>query len=222
MLFIVMKQPKIERRSMEITLKDCSVKIKDQVILQHVNFEIQAGRFYHLFGENGSGKSIFLQSMLGLTPFVAGKHTITYRKADLCYITSIPFYFDNEKARSVIKLLGRLYNVQLESLTSILNHLALEYDAIANKRMAELSQGTRQKIVLVPLFLQHPQFFVLDEIFVGFDEQTQQKVITRLCELARQKKTIVFVEHNASIMHALKESIEMEEFVCKNQTVLRG
>jgi len=205
---------------MEIKLKDCGIKIKKEVILQNLNFELQPGKFYHLFGENGAGKSVFLQGLLGLTPFFTGAYEIHYDKADLCYVTSIPFYFDNETVSSVVKLLAKLYRVDLATLLPIIEHLNLDYEQIKSKKMNELSQGMRQKIVVLPIFLKDVSFFVLDEIFTGFDQVTQQKVINRLCELAEQKKTVLFVEHNIELMGSLAKSIEMERFVCKKQTVI--
>jgi len=205
---------------MKIRLKDCSIHIKKEVILRNLNFELEKGKFYHLVGENGAGKSVFLQSLLGLTPFASGEYDIDYDKDELCYITSIPFYFDNEKVRNVVKLLARLYKVQVSDFESVLTHLNLDYDDVKNKKMNELSQGTRQKIVVLPLFLQQNQFYVLDEIFAGFDRQTQQKVITRLCELSKSKKTVFFVEHNTELMDKLAKRINMEAFICKEQTVM--
>jgi len=204
---------------MKIKLKNCSVKINNDLILKDLDFEIKEELAYHISGENGAGKSVFLQAILGLVPFTDGEYEIAYNKADLCYITSIPFYFDNEKVRSVIKLLSKLYKVDLSRYEAILSQLGLSYDDIAHKKMAELSQGTRQKIVISPLFLDCSSFFVLDEIFAGIDEQTQKKLITRLCELADQKKTLIVVEHTAAYMNTLKQSIKMEELICKNQTI---
>jgi len=207
---------------MKISLTDCSVKIKNALILQKLNFEIQKGTCYHLRGENGAGKSVFLQAILGLVPFSTGSHEITYDKADLCYITSIPFYFDNEKVSSVIKLLATLYKTDSGQYTDILSLLGLSYSELARKRMCELSQGTRQKIVLSALFTTRASFFVLDEIFVGVDQQTQTKVINRITDLATKKQTLILVEHNEALMARVKQKMKMEELVCKNQTVLRA
>jgi len=206
---------------MEIILKNCSIKIKNEMILHDINFELEQGKFYHLLGENGAGKSVFLQSLLGLTPFFSGNYSIRYDKVDLCYITSIPFYFDNEKVSSVINLLANLYKVERSELITKTNELNLVYEQISMKKMNELSQGMRQKIVILPLFLQNLSFFVLDEIFTGLDQQTQQKVIIRLCELAETRKTVMFVEHNAELMDALTERVEMEQLLCSKQKITR-
>jgi len=154
---------------MEIKLTDCSVKIKNEVILQHLNFELVQAKFYYIFGENDAGKSVILQSLLGLISFSTGDYTIRYDKTNLCYITSIPFYYDNESVRSVVGLLTKLYQVEHETMSSVLKHLNLRYEQIKRKKMNELSQGTRQKIVILPLFLKDVTFFVLDEIFTSLD-----------------------------------------------------
>jgi ABC-type multidrug transport system ATPase subunit len=205
---------------MEIVLSGCTIKIKNQIILQDINFKLEEGKFHHLFGQNGAGKSVFLQGMLGLIPFYEGQYTIRYEKDDLCYITSIPFYFDNERVSRVVKLLATLYSVDVTDLQSIMSGLQLKYEQIKTKKMHELSQGMRQKIAILPLFLQGLSFFVLDEISVGFDKQTQQKVCNRLYELARAKQTVLLVEHNAEMMDVLKETIEMEGLLCDNQRLL--
>lgn len=207
---------------MKIHLENCSLKIKNDLLLQNINFELEEGVFYHLFGENGSGKSLFLQSILGLTSFFEGKKTIEYEKSALCYVTSIPFYFDNETVNDVIKVLSKLYRRTREEAVSILELLNLDYDDIASKRITELSQGMRQKLVVLPLFFDNLDFFVLDEIFVAFDSKTQGKLIKRLITLFEQRKTVILVEHNEKIIESLAETIGMRKLKCQNKQISVG
>jgi zinc transport system ATP-binding protein len=42
-------------------------------ILHDLNFEVNAGDYLCIVGENGSGKSTFMRTMLGLQPPVSGE-----------------------------------------------------------------------------------------------------------------------------------------------------
>jgi ABC-type Mn2+/Zn2+ transport system ATPase subunit len=51
---------------MGIKVENLTVKIKNRVILNNLNFEIPTGTFSVFVGENGSGKTTTIKSILGL------------------------------------------------------------------------------------------------------------------------------------------------------------
>lgn len=203
---------------MEITLHQCSVKIDNRSILEAITFKVVSGTFYRVKGKNGSGKTVLLNSLLGLTT-LTGDYTISYDKQDVVYISDSPFYTDDEKVSHVIKSLCFFYDFSLEEVKQYLNFFEMEYDAIQHLKVGSLSYGTRKKLLLIPLLCYRMTFCVLDEIFTGLDEISQQRVIDVLKQRHSANHTILLVEHNEAIVSQLKKNIEMEEYECKEKTL---
>ena len=55
--------------------KDVTLGYEGNVVIEHLNFSVQAGDYLYIVGENGSGKSTLMKAILGLKSPMAG--TIT-------------------------------------------------------------------------------------------------------------------------------------------------
>ena len=50
----------------QIECKDVSVKYENQVVLEDISFSIEQGDYLCIVGENGSGNSTLVKTILGL------------------------------------------------------------------------------------------------------------------------------------------------------------
>jgi len=204
---------------MNIKLNNCTIYMKDEVILEDVFLDIDNGIFLRIKGENGSGKTVLLNTILGLNKNTSGSISRKYDKADLCYISDTPFFFDDEKVEEVIWTLAKFYSSTYKVLEDISSTLNLNLASIKKKKIYELSKGTRKKMMILPLFIETSKCLVLDEIFTGLDLDTQAFVCERLVKKSVQGATIIIVEHNESIMETIKKNITVEEIECKNKKI---
>ncbi|MCW6677040.1 ABC transporter ATP-binding protein, partial [Aerococcaceae bacterium NML180378] len=82
--------------------------------------------------------------------------------------------------------------------------------------IAELSFGMKKKLMLIPLFIPQIDLLVLDEIFIGIDTDTQNKIINQLVEHYKKGSTIILVEHNEFLVDSIKEKVSVEELICRD------
>lgn len=200
---------------MSIKLTNGTIAVANQLLFDNVTLDFIDGGFYRIHGENGIGKTVLLNTLLGLNPLRKGQLTNTYTKQETVYIPDSNIFFDDEKVSDVFNMLRFFYKITSEEALAILSQLNMEVDGLAKKYIAELSFGMKKKLMLLPLFLTNVRLFVLDEIFVGLDDVTQQVVIDRLIALHRQGSTIILVEHNGHLVARLQEQIRMEELQCQ-------
>lgn len=130
---------------MEIYFKNCNINIYDKNILSDVTFILKKGDFYRIKGSNGSGKTVFLNTILGLNSHVEGNYKVFFNKDTVSYITANPFFLDSEKVRSIIDMLCFFYNVPKLDVISKLDILNMNFEDVKGKKAFELSTGMRKK-----------------------------------------------------------------------------
>lgn len=202
---------------MEIEFKNCDICIYENLILKSVHLKIEEGKFYRFIGENGSGKTVLMNSLLGLNKHVIGDKNVMYEKDKVCYISETAFFFDDDKVTDVLKDICFFYNTNKNKLEDILKQMSINMDDLVSKKIFELSKGMRKKMMILPLFLDNCEILFLDEVFTGLDKKTQDLLVKELIHKNELGNTIVFIEHNESIVNQLiKNNTKMEVFECKN------
>ena len=103
-----------------LELKNLSVEIEKNRILENINLEISEGEVTAIIGPNGAGKTILLKTLLGLLPY---KGELSWRKGiKIGYVpqrmeieTDIPltvrefFYLRNETGISDKKIKAKIH-----------------------------------------------------------------------------------------------------------------
>lgn len=57
---------------MKVELRDVSLKIANQYILNNVDLSVESGQFITIIGPNGSGKSSLVRAMMNQVPYSGG------------------------------------------------------------------------------------------------------------------------------------------------------
>lgn len=207
---------------MKIELINCDIKIGKKTILKDVSFDLKPNTFYHLKGKNGSGKTVFLQSLLGFNK-ATGNRTNEYTHKDICYIPDVPFFSAQESVSDVLKAITYFYDSDLVEVMNIMEHLKFDPTVLLTQKIASLSKGTQKKLELIPLFLKPMKCYLLDEITHGLDTDTLIIVCSRLQELSNHQTAMILTEHNQHILQYLKHLVpNMKEITCVNQKIIKN
>lgn len=205
---------------MKIQLENCDIKIGKKTILNEVNFQLKKGSFYKLNGKNGSGKTVFIQSLLGFNK-AKGQRVSIFNPDKLCYIPDIAFFNDYESVNDVIQAISFFYNVKRKVVLDILDYLKFDPHVRYTQKISELSKGTKKKLEIIPLFIPNLEIFFLDEIMSGLDTDTVILVCTRLKKLQEDNATVILIEHNQHILDYLNYLIkDLKEITCVNQKII--
>lgn len=83
-----------------ISLVDVSIKLRDQVLLEDVNWEISSDQQWAVLGANGSGKSSLMKALAGSLPIVKGR--IIYHFAPQASVHEHVAYVTFESQRNML------------------------------------------------------------------------------------------------------------------------
>lgn len=177
------------------------------LVLDNVDFQLNAGEIVALLGKSGSGKSTLLRIIAGLTPPSSGN--VTYRGQPVTRpVPGIAMVF---QSFALMPWLTVLENVELglEAQGVKRNerrHRAIEaidiigLDGFESAYPKELSGGMRQRVGFARALVINPDVLLMDEPFSALDVLTAENLKSDLLELWQEKKTntnsILLVTHN--------------------------
>jgi iron complex transport system ATP-binding protein len=192
-------------------LQNVHVAYHGREALRGLSLTIAEGGVTALLGPNGSGKTTLLKVLLGLLKPRSG--TVRFRGSDLGRLSR------RELARQVAYLPQNhrpVFPYTVEEV-AMLGHLprrglltpfthedrrrslacldALGIAALAGRPYTEISGGERQLTLLARAMVQGAAVHVLDEPESALDFGNQQRLLSRIAELAGQGRTCIFSTH---------------------------
>lgn len=199
-----------------------SVRFGDECVLDRFSCHIVKGAFTCITGMSGCGKTSLLKSFLGITPLASGvikvgrkllneqtcgavRKCVAYLPQDL----ALPYGTVEEAIRQILKVGGLKYTpASMPVLCDYLAKLGLEEDVL-DKRVAEISGGQRQRLMLAVLALLDREIWLLDEPTASLDKMSRDYVIDFLIEQQHRGKTIVAVSHDPCFASKCTETIHL-------------
>jgi len=184
--------------SMEFKVEGLSKTIGDKKILNGLDLLLKKGDVLALRGSNGSGKTTFLKIIAGIDKDYEGKIefeqglTIGYVPQDIVLFESLNVK-DNLKAfcngNNAKENFARLENYAKE----------LNFSGLFKKKINKLSGGQKRLVNFLVGLAGNPKIILLDEVIVGMDEDTVNKVI-KLINIIKADKIIIITSHQDEFM----------------------
>ena len=197
----------------DIIYSNVNLKIENEEILNNINFIIKKGEKIAVIGDNGSGKSILVKSILGFYEY-SGNIYIHNHNIERINKKNIRRYIELLQGESFLFSGKLLDNIQLNKqysetrLWSVLKDCEFvdeinQFKNGINTKIGEngikLSGGQKQRIALARALYQDKQIILIDEGFNKLDNTTREKVLDNLYTY-KKDKTIVFATHNMEIL----------------------
>jgi len=178
---------------MVLDISGYTLKIKNNLLLDHAHLHFQPGGVNHIVGKNGVGKSRlakdFILNKSGFFP----KHL----SSNLTVISSYSNIPEDISAKLLFKILIKRYDrMMLDQLSDLLNIENIP----SNILIKNLSDGQKQKLKLVSFLLENKEMIILDEITNSLDKTTVNEIHQFLNIYSRQhsNKIILNITHNLS------------------------
>lgn len=195
-----------------IEIQDLHKKFGKLTVLDGLDLSISKGGIFAVLGPNGSGKTTLIKCLLGMVIpnkgeiKIEGKSVLkewNYRN-NLNYLPQIANFPSN---LSVIELIRMVKNLRpKESNEQELIQL-FGLDAFLNKKLGNLSGGTKQKVNLVLTFMFDSELIILDEPTTGLDPIALIH-LKELIQREREKgKTILITTHIMSFVDEMADEI---------------
>ncbi|MGX7106197.1 metal ABC transporter ATP-binding protein [Hutsoniella sourekii] len=193
-----------------LKVRDLSFSYDHVKVLDKVSFDIDAGEFVILTGQNGAAKSTLIKNILGLLKPASGQVQLAKtndrgEKLTVGYIPQNVAAFNAGFPSRVEDLVasgrfpkGRWFKPldqeDQEHITRALQSVGMEH--LRKRKIGELSGGQKQRINIARTFAMDPDFFVLDEPTTGMDKQSRQdfyRLLRHSCTC--HNKAILMVTH---------------------------
>lgn len=154
---------------------------------------IEEGDRVGVIGSNGAGKSTLIKSVLGLVPYQGAIRT-ELKPEQMAVHMQFNEYTDAMPVKYVMEaVLGTKVakNKKLQELISF-----FEFEDCLRKKYSKLSGGQKQRFTIIMVMMQEAELTFYDEITSGLDFETRQKLVEKLVEWYRGKKTsFLMVSH---------------------------
>ncbi len=207
-----------------VTIKDLHKKFGKNHVLEGIDLKIDQPGIYAILGPNGSGKTTLIKSILGMVIpdkgliEVLGKNVRNNWKyrAELNYLPQIANFPNNLK---VSELLGMIRDLRGRATEEVKLIELFGLEPFLDKKLANLSGGTKQKVNIVIAFMSSSQLLILDEPSTGLDPNALLSLKKLLLEERKKGKTILITTH---IMQFVEEMAEEIIYLLEGNIYFRG
>lgn len=175
-------------------------------IFNNINLEFESNKIYCLRGKSGSGKSTFLDIMLGIKNFSSGELLIKYNRSEIgyvsqeCYIIEDtiknniafgidPLEIDDEKVLKAAKE-AQIYD--------FIKSLPLKFETKLNPFGSNISIGQKQRIGIARTLYNNSKILFLDEPTSSLDHETSENFLKILNEI-KENRLIIITSHKKDV-----------------------
>lgn len=166
--------------------------------LDNVNFTIEKGRIVGLLGTNGSGKTTLIKIINELLVQSSGEILINGNKPGveskkiISYLPERTYLPDNKKVKEIINYFEDFYkDFNKERALKLLKEL----DISEERKLKQLSKGTREKVQLVLVMSRDADLYVLDEPIGGVDPVARDKILDLILKNFKEGASILISTH---------------------------
>ena len=206
-------------REMMILTENLTKRFGNNVAVDALNLEIDAGTFFCFLGPNGAGKTTTIKMLTGLLHPAAGRAVLggydiqrepVAAKRLLGYVPDQPFLYDKLTGREFMHFVAGLYQLPGGTWESKCDNLfeMFEIAGVADQLVEDYSHGMRQKLCFAACFLHDPRIVIVDEPWVGLDPKNIRFVKDFLKQKTREEGLTVFMStHTLSIAEEVADRI---------------
>ena len=172
--------------------------------VKKITFKLKDGDLLGIIGPSGSGKSMLLETIVGLKKQDLGELTVTNDEKEIVQLKSIIGYSPQKNAlyrlltvRENFLFFGRLYGLKKKTIVERMNTLLKQVglQGADKKRIYQLSVGMQKRADIAITLLHKPKIIVLDEPFSGLDISLCRFLWTILKKLAKKGHIVILTSH---------------------------
>lgn len=190
-----------------VSITNASFGHDGKAILRDVSFSVNAGDYLCIIGENGSGKTTIMKTMLGLIPPAGGAvkfggglsiNEIGYLPQTTDVQKDFPAYVSEIVLSGCLNRCGlRPFYSRGERAIAAANMEKLEISHLAKQCYRELSGGQQQRVLLARALCSTQKLLLLDEPAAGLDPHVTEEMYNIIQRLNHEDNiTIVMISHD--------------------------
>ena len=195
-----------------IEITNLHKKFGKLTVLEGLNLEINSGGIFAVLGPNGSGKTTLIKSILGMVIPDNGDIKINEKSVlkqwgyrnQINYLPQIANFPANLTVSELIAMVKNLRPKRANDLDLI---ALFSLESFLDKKLGNLSGGTKQKVNILLTFMFDSDLLILDEPTTGLDPIS----LIHLKEIIQKEKdkgkTIIITTHIMSFVEEVADEI---------------
>ena len=190
----------------QLSCKDLTLGYENDILVSDLNFEVKKGNYLCIIGENGTGKSTLMRTILHLQKPMRGQ--IIYgegiRNTGIGYLpqqTQVQRDFPASVREVVLsgcqsRIGRRPFYGQAEKKIAAENMERLGITELAKRCYRELSGGQQQRVLLARALCATEQMLLLDEPVAGLDPKVTTEMYRLIQKLNQEGISIIMISHD--------------------------
>ena len=178
-----------------------------------IDLELEGGYVYAITGNSGSGKTLFLQTLLGAIS--SDNNAISYNSLNFqqnaveikklySYVADKPLFSDTLQVNEVLYKISKLdERFDLEKCFEFLNKQKI----ILHNKIYELSQGEKKILLFSIGYFTMSRILVLDNPFSGVGLIAKKEILNLLRDYMDENKMIILVTEDPLVIKSLADYI---------------
>ncbi|WP_147279475.1 ABC transporter ATP-binding protein, partial [Clostridium botulinum] len=202
---------------MLLSVSNLSKLYDNKYAVKDINFSIKKGEIVGLVGENGSGKTSTIKSILklirhntGIMKFEGKEYNNIFDiENKICYIPDEPIFYNNLTCIDNIEFIGRIFNDDISIFNEKYKELVRKFDFEKHitKYPEELSKGNKQKLMLILGSLQNFKLMIADEPFTGLDPVQIKVLKEHFISIKEEGKSVMISTHLLDIAESICDRV---------------
>ncbi|QVK03090.1 ATP-binding cassette domain-containing protein [Mycoplasma mycoides subsp. capri] len=182
-------------------------KFKD-IEIGPFSFNVEKGKITALLGTSGSGKSVFINSLLGTSINYQGnifinknerkKNNSIQNNSDIGFYSQMDFSLYSISAYDFLYNMCYVMGLEDKLVKDKLEYWLKRFDLweSKDKPLKSFSWGMKNRINLILCFIKEPKILVCDEPGANLDSYWRKEIYTILNEFKKNFNTIILTVHN--------------------------
>lgn len=191
-----------------LMIENLSLGYDSNVIVENLNFTVDAGDYLCIVGENGSGKSTLMRTLLHLQEPISGRILAGdgWNRNEIGYLpqqTVVQKDFPASVREIVLsgcqaRCGKRLFYGRAEKRLAEENMARMEITSLARRSYRDLSGGQQQRVLLARALCATQNVLLLDEPVAGLDPKATALMYRMIADLNRDGITVIMISHDIS------------------------
>ena len=195
-----------------IDIQNLHKKFNKNIVLSGLDLHIKEGGIIAVLGPNGSGKTTLIKSILGMVIPNKGEIRVlgeniknqSFYRNKIDYLPQIANFPNNLKVSELIRMIKDLRK-DTSNDEALIDLFKLK--PFLNKKLGNLSGGTKQKVNIVLTFMFDSPLIILDEPTSGLDPISLIR-LKKLIQTEKERgKTILITSHIMSFVEEVSDEI---------------